>query len=78
MLSVSDASPGVPNQSQKKIFERLYTEETSRNKDLAGSGLGLAISKSIIEMHDGSIKAKDSRLGGLKVIIYLPLYKNET
>jgi signal transduction histidine kinase len=78
VLSVSDASPGVPNQSQNKIFERLYTEETSRNKDLAGNGLGLAISKSIIEMHDGSIKAKDSRLGGLKVIISLPLYKNET
>lgn len=78
VLSVSDASPGVPNKSQKKIFERLYTEETSRNKDLGGSGLGLAISKSIIDMHEGSIKAKNSRLGGLKVIISLPLYKNET
>jgi len=78
VLSVSDASPGVPKKSQEKIFERLYTEEASRNRDLVGSGLGLAITKSIIEMHDGSIKAKESRLGGLKVIITLPLYKNET
>ncbi|WP_042144833.1 MULTISPECIES: ATP-binding protein [unclassified Pseudoalteromonas] len=78
MLSVSDTSPGVQNKSQKKLFERLHTEKTSRNKDLGGSGLGLVISKSIIDMHYGSIKAKNSRLCGLKVIISLPLYKNET
>jgi len=78
ILSVSDASPGIPKQSQNKIFERMYREEASRNRDFGGSGLGLAISKSIIEMHDGSIKAKDSRLGGLKVIISLPLFKGES
>jgi len=75
LISVSDASPGVDKSSHIQIFERLYREETSRNRALGGSGLGLAISKSIIEKHHGSIKAKDSRLGGLKVIISLPLYK---
>lgn len=75
ILSVSDTSPGVDKKSHFQIFERLYRVETSRNRALGGSGLGLAISKSIIEMHDGIIKAKDSRLGGLKVIIVLPLYK---
>lgn len=78
ILCVSDASPGVDKKSHKKIFDRLYREETSRNRDLGGSGLGLAISKSIIEMHGGEIKAKGSRLGGLKVIISLPLYKEQS
>lgn len=57
---------------------KISLRRNVRNKDLGGSGLGLAISKSIIDMHYGAIKAKNSRLCGLKVIIYLPLYKNET
>ncbi|GFZ31214.1 two-component sensor histidine kinase [Clostridium zeae] len=39
------------------IFDRFYRVEKSRNSKIAGSGLGLAITKSIIELHQGSISA---------------------
>ncbi|SFD04910.1 tetratricopeptide repeat protein [Pseudoalteromonas denitrificans] len=77
ILSVSDSSPGVNKKAHNQIFERLYREEKSRNRDLGGSGLGLAICKSIIELHQGSIMAKDSKLGGVKIIVTLPLIENE-
>lgn len=40
------------------IFDRFYRVEKSRNSNIGGSGLGLAITKSIIELHHGTIVAK--------------------
>lgn len=39
------------------VFDRFYRVEKSRSLNLGGSGLGLAITKSIIELHNGSIEA---------------------
>ena len=40
------------------IFDRFYRVEKSRNSNIGGSGLGLAITKSIIELHQGTIVAR--------------------
>lgn len=37
------------------VFDRFYRVEKSRSLNLGGSGLGLAITRSIIELHNGSI-----------------------
>jgi len=52
---VSDNGPGIPDEDQKRIFERFYRVEKSRSKDKGGSGLGLAIAKQIIEAHKSKI-----------------------
>ena len=72
-LAIEDSSPGVPEQELISIFERLYRVEGSRSRETGGSGLGLAICKSLIEGHRGQMSAKHSDLGGLKIIIELPI-----
>lgn len=54
-----------------EIFERFARGDKSRNSKIEGSGLGLAITKSIIELHDGTINIL--REGDMfKIFIHIP------
>ncbi|WP_372739291.1 ATP-binding protein [Neptunomonas sp.] len=72
-LCVSDSTPGVPESDLSKIFDRLYRVDKSRSRSVGGSGLGLSICKTIVEAHEGQIVAKNGPLGGLNIIVQLPL-----
>jgi len=74
-IAVQDNGPGLPPEDAKRIFERFYRADSSRQRDgsgQSGSGLGLAIAKSIIQAHDGQLSAESEPNKGLKVIISLP------
>ena len=71
-LYFEDIAPGVPTESLDRLFDRLYRVDKSRSRAQGGSGLGLAICKSIIESHNGTIKALHSPLGGVLFEITLP------
>jgi len=45
----------VKNIDTKKIYERFYREDKSRNKKKDGYGIGLSMAKSIVDMHKGKI-----------------------
>lgn len=68
-----DSSPGVPEDSLPRLFERLYRVESSRNRATGGAGLGLSICRNIVDAHGGSISAAHSTLGGLEIRVHLPL-----
>ncbi|MBR3502219.1 MAG: two-component sensor histidine kinase [Alphaproteobacteria bacterium] len=72
-LSIDDDGPGIPEDKRDDVFKAFYRVEGSRNKETGGVGLGLAIAKDIIVSHGGSIILSDSELGGLRVLISLPL-----
>ncbi len=55
-VSVTDDGPGIPEEDQRRIFERFYRVEKSRSKDKGGSGLGLAIAKQILDAHKSKIQ----------------------
>lgn len=76
IIELQDSSPSVPDKELPKIFERLYRVEKSRNRSTGGSGLGLAICKNIVQAHNGKIYARQSTLGGLSIIIELPLIQD--
>lgn len=75
-LEWSDSSPGVPTDALPKLFDRLYRVEESRNRASGGSGLGLAIVHNVVSAHQGQVEAKPSPLGGLTLIVRLPLRKS--
>ncbi|MCI9412790.1 MAG: two-component sensor histidine kinase [Eubacterium sp.] len=54
-LSVRDTGIGIPEKSQKRVFERFYRVDKSRSKQTGGTGLGLAIVKHIIAQHNAQI-----------------------
>jgi two-component system sensor histidine kinase BaeS len=72
-ICVEDSAPGVPDGAHRQLFERLYRVDQARSRNRGGSGLGLAICKSLIEAHGGTIAAMPSTLGGVKMLIHLPL-----
>ncbi|MDE1462700.1 ATP-binding protein [Spartinivicinus poritis] len=72
-ITWEDSAPSVPDSALPLLFERLYRVDSARQRDKGGSGLGLAIVKAIVDGHHGTIKAEHSALGGLKLMIALPL-----
>jgi two-component system sensor histidine kinase BaeS len=72
-IIIEDDGEGVADNHLKNLFEHLYRVEDSRNRDTGGAGLGLSICAQIIKAHNGTIEAKRSSLGGLAVIIDLPV-----
>jgi two-component system sensor histidine kinase BaeS len=73
VLSVEDTAPGVPAAEQPRLFEPLYRVDPSRSRQSGGSGLGLSICQAIARSHGGRIEATDSPLGGVRVVVTLPL-----
>lgn len=72
-LSVADSAPGVPAADLHRLFEPLYRADQARSRHTGGSGLGLAIVAAIAAAHQGSVQAQPSPLGGLCVVVDLPL-----
>lgn len=74
IVSVTDDGPGISPEHHKRIFERFYRVEKSRNKGKGGTGLGLAIVKHIVDAHDSKIKLESSEGKGTTFNFMLKKY----
>lgn len=54
-IDVIDKGKGIKNGLETHIFDRLYTLEDSRNKDIQGNGLGLTIAKRLAKILGGDV-----------------------
>lgn len=73
IFEVRDHGEGIPKQLRKKVFERFYRVDNSRNSDTGGSGLGLAIVSSIVARHSGKIEALETPGGGATMRVTIPI-----
>lgn len=55
-ITIEDFGPGVPENRQKKIFDRFSSFGTSSESMKGGTGIGLSIVKEFVEMHHGTIR----------------------
>lgn len=70
-VQVRDYGPGVPEEALGRIFQPFYRVEGDRNRSSGGVGLGLAIARRAVELHRGTLAAKNAH-PGLEVEIDLP------
>lgn len=73
LIEVQDNGPGIPPESQLRLFERFY-RVPSVQEEVRGSGLGLAIVKSIAEAHRGRVYVQSEPGQGSRFGIALPLH----
>ncbi|MDQ3098763.1 MAG: cell wall metabolism sensor histidine kinase WalK [bacterium] len=72
VVTVIDNGYGIEKKDLPHIFERFYRSENKLLDRVTGAGLGLYISKTIIEMHEGSIVVDSTFEKGTTFTISLP------
>jgi len=70
-IHIDDDGPGIPADSQQRMFEPFVRMDASRSRETGGVGLGLAIARTIVRGHGGDITLQN-RDPGLRVSIRLP------
>jgi two-component system phosphate regulon sensor histidine kinase PhoR len=73
LLSVEDNGPGIAAEHHERLFERFYSADKARSRELGGSGLGLSIVKHIVISHGGDICVESEIGKGTKFIIEFPI-----
>lgn len=70
---VDDNGPGIPEEMREDVFRPFFRLDQSRNTETGGTGLGLSIAQDIVSGHGGEISLEDSPLGGLRVVLRIPI-----
>ena len=73
-LTIEDQGVGIPDDEQKRIFDKFYRVTKGNNYTTSGYGLGLFYVKNIVERHNGSIAVESSPGKGSRFTIKLPRY----
>ncbi len=71
IISVQDYGIGIDADDLNRIGERFFRAKTSAG--IEGTGIGLNLVKTLVEMHDGTLKVESERDKGSKFIIRIPI-----
>jgi len=73
-IIVADSGIGIDKDKIERIFERFYQINNDVTKSNFGTGIGLHLSKSLVELHHGTITAENREdASGSRFIIRIPL-----
>ena len=72
VVGVRDQGSGVPEEALPRLFDAFYRVEGDRDRASGGTGLGLSIARRAMELHKGSIRARNAE-PGLEVEMELPV-----
>lgn len=71
-IAVRNTGIGIEENKIQRIFEKFGQANSRLTKVSEGSGIGLSLTKSLVELHGGTIEAKSEVGKWTEVIIKLP------
>ena len=72
VLAIEDTGIGIPEESIDSVFEPFTQVDSSLARQFEGTGLGLPLTRSLVELHDGSVELESSPGEGTKVTVTFP------
>ena len=73
VLTIEDGGPGLPADAYSTGIQFFQRFDQSRSRESGGSGLGMSIMRGIVDSANGTIALQPSSLGGLAVVVTVPL-----
>ena len=71
-ISVFDNGEQIPEQSLERIFERFYQAASLTNQTKTGTGVGLDLTRSLVQLHHGTIIVRNVE-DGVEFVVTIPL-----
>jgi signal transduction histidine kinase len=71
-IHIKDTGIGIPESMRQSIFERFVQVDKTISRKCEGSGIGLSLVKSLVDLHDGTIRLISEEGKGSEFIIELP------
>ena len=72
---IEDTGCGIPKDRLTDIFKPFYQVDSSETREAGGTGLGLSITRTLIELHGGSITVNSEEGKGSRFTFTLPISK---
>ncbi len=76
-IRISDSGIGIPARDIEKLGRPFEQVENQLTKSKGGSGLGLAISRSLVELHGGTLRIESIVGDGTTVTVSLPRHAHK-
>ena len=76
-IKIYDNGEKIPEDKLERIFERFYQSPSSVNDRNVGTGIGLDLTRSLVELHHGTISAHNNMEGdGCEFVVTIPMGKD--
>jgi signal transduction histidine kinase len=75
-VDIEDSGLGIPESEREKVFEKFFQSSLTDLRIHGGSGIGLSFVKDMMDLHNGSVYASESKYRGSKFTLELPLSQN--